>query len=201
VPQQLVTLSLDGEEADIDCRVQSVAGPVALLDRVGELDEEVRPRLNPGSMCMLAFTHQNAVVGLRGIATAASEDLSQLAFVVADGVQVEERRSVERVPLVTRTRIAAVDHEGVAESFTETFTADLSLGGVRVGLRPALGSGPRFRLELYFRGDSAPVACEADLARETPTHLGLRFTDVTPLDRVRIASVLAEHQRRAVRAP
>ncbi len=196
-PQQFVKLNLDGEDEDIDCQVRYVAGPVALLNCVSEVTPQIRSRMTPGSLCLMAFTHRGALVGLRGVATGASEDLSELAFVVADGVQVEERRNAGRVAFVTRARICALTSDGIAEPSTETFTADLSLGGARVGRRPGLGDGPRFRLELFFAGDPAPVRCEAQLARQTPTHLGLRCTDVQPLDRLRLAAILADYQLRS----
>ena len=197
VSRQVVTLNLDGDDEGIECQVRSVAGPVALLDRVSALAPETKKRLTPGSFCLMAFADRGALVGLRGVATAASEDLTELAFVVADGVQVEERRVAGRVPLVTRARICSVTDSGTSEPSTETFTADLSLGGALVGRRAGLGEGPRFRLELFFSGDRTPLVCEAQLARKTRAHLGLRFTDVEPIVRVRLAGLLAAHQLRS----
>lgn len=196
VPLQAVTITLDTEDEGIDCLVRSVSGPVALLHRKGEIPAEVTRKLAAGSSCLMAFTHAGALVGLRGIATTASEDLTELAFVVSDGVQVEERRVAERVSLITRIRIGAVTEEGSAEPAAETFTADVSLGGVRVERRPGLGAGPAFRLELFLRDEPSPIACGAQLARETPTHLGLKFTGMHPEQRSRLARVLAEHQLR-----
>jgi c-di-GMP-binding flagellar brake protein YcgR len=146
----------------------------------------------------MSFIHEGSLVGLRGVATTASEDMTELAFVVSDGVQVEERRVAERVELITRARIAAItDHEAGGESPTDTFTADISLGGVRIQHRPGLGAGPGFRVELFFAGDPTPIACEAQLARRTPTHLGLRFIDLPAAERSRLARILTEYQLRA----
>ena len=191
-----MTISLDTEDEGIDCRVRTVSGPVALLHRLSELQPQTGPKLTTGSSCLMSFTHEGSLVGLRGIATTASEDLTELAFVVSDGVQVEERRVAERVELITRARIAAVSSEGGSESATDTFTADVSLGGVRIQHRPGLGSGPGFRVELFFAGDSTPIACQAALARRTPTHLGLRFIDLPAGERSRLARILAEYQLR-----
>jgi PilZ domain len=197
VSGQAVTLDLDGSEQVLDCQVRSVAGPVALLGCVRALPPKIRPKLNPGSPCMMVFTHQGTLVGLKGIATTASDDLTELAFVVSDRVQVEERRTAERVALVTRAAVSEVSSDGTPGTSTETFTADLSLGGALIGRRPGLGPGPRFRLELFFAGDHAPLCCAAQLARQTPTHLGLKFTDIDPRDQVRLGRILAERQLRS----
>lgn len=186
-------MNLDTDDDGIDCHVLVVSGPVALLQRLSDVPADVRAKLVSGSSCMLAFTHEGALVGLRGIATAASEDLTQLAFVVSDGVQVEERRVAERIPLVTRAMVT----EASGDTMIETLTADVSLGGVRIERRPGLGAGPEFRLELCFSGDPAPVRCEAHLARATDTHLGLKLGDLPPDERARFARILADHQLRA----
>jgi PilZ domain len=185
-------ITLDTEKEGIECRVRSVAGAVALLHRLSQLAPEVEARLKTGSACFLSFTHEGAPVGLRGITTPASTDFSELAFVVSDGVQVEERRVAERVPLVTRARVLELHSDGSTGQGVETFTADVSLGGTRVQRRAELAEAGRFRVELFFRGDRTPVLCEAELARATPTHLGLKFTAVDPDDRVRLAGFLAE---------
>jgi len=194
-PRQGVTLSLDGDEEVIDGQVLSVSGPVALLDCVDAAPIHLRARLSPGSMCMMAFTHHGKLVGLRGVVTAASEDLNQLAFIVADGVQVEERRLAERIALVIPVRIRTVTGPGAVEPpSVETVTVDISLGGALVERREGARTGPRFRLELYLGDDPVPVSTGADLVRATATHLGLRFIDIPALDRIRLASFLAEHQ-------
>jgi len=195
VAGQPVMITLDAEDEGIECQVRSVAGAVALLHRVSELEPELEVRLRTGSPCFLSFTHEGSPVGLRGIATPASTDFSELAFVVSDGVQVEERRVAERVPLVTRARVSELRADGSPGDPVETFTADISLGGTRIQRRE-LEEAERFRVELYFRGDRAPVACEAELARATPTHLGLKFTEVAPEDRLRLAGIFADFQLR-----
>ena len=196
VSQQMVTLDLDGEDEGLDCRVRRVAGPVALLDCVGEVPSELRDKLTTGSFCLMGFTHRGGLVGLRGVATAASEDFGQLHFVVADGVQVQERRIAERVRLVTPARISAVSSDGTVEPAHETVTADISLGGALVARRPGLNSGPQFQLELRFGRGQAPVRCEARLARATPETFGLQFTAIDESEHIRLARIIAEHELR-----
>ncbi len=195
VPRQMVTLDLDGEEEGLDCLVRQVAGPVALLGCVGEVPEPLRPKLTTGSFCMMGFTHRGGLVGLRGVATTASEDFTELAFVVADGVQVEERRIAERVRLTAPARISVIGRDGATEPAYDTVTADISLGGTLVVRRPGLSTGPDFRLELMFGGHE-PVRCEARLARATGDCLGLVFTAIDEADHVRLARIIAAHQLR-----
>jgi PilZ domain len=76
----------------------------------------------------------------------------------------------------------------------ETLTADLSLGGALLERRQALGDGREWLIELFPSGPS-PIRCHAVLARETPTQLGVAFLDMSDSDRIRLAGILADHQR------
>jgi hypothetical protein len=78
-----------------------------------------------------------------------------------------------------------------------TVTSNLSMGGALLLKRPGLGDVSRWRVELFLPGDPEHVHCEAVLARETPTHLGVRLVNVQEADQVRIAGVLAGLQRAA----
>jgi hypothetical protein len=196
VPRQMVTLDLDGEDEGLDCQVRHVAGPVALLSCLGEVPEPLRPKLTTGTFCLMGFTHRGGLVGLRGVATTASEDFTDLAFVVADGVQVEERRIAERVRLTAPARISTLAGDGTTEAPLETVTADISLGGTLVARRPGIGAGPDFRLELLFGGGHEPVRCEARLVRATADCLGLAFIRIDESDHVRLARIIAAHQLR-----
>lgn len=186
---------VDWQAADsIDCRVQAVHGPVATLAPIGELSTELRERLASGSLCFLTFTHGHAPVALRG-ATLAVADSKLLEFVVIDGIQVAERRSAERTPLIAALRAAPVGADGKVGEWVSTVTSNLSMGGALILKRPGLCGGSRFKLELFLPGDPQHVHCEAVLARETATHLGVRMTGVSEADHLRIASVLAAQRR------
>jgi hypothetical protein len=71
------------------------------------------------------------------------------------------------------------------------------MGGALLLKRPGLGEVSKWRVEIFLPGASEHVHCEAVLARETPTHLGVRFVNVQEADHLRIASLLAGLQRRA----
>jgi c-di-GMP-binding flagellar brake protein YcgR len=200
VKNQVVRVDLDAKvdwEADcIECRVQSVQGPVATLIPHGDIAEEVQARLASGSLCFLTFEHGRAPVALRGVALKQA-DREELEFVVVDGIQVAERRSAERTPLVTAVKATPIQADGTPGQTVSTVTSNLSMGGALLLKRPGLGEVSKWRVEIFLPGASEHVHCEAVLARETPTHLGVRFVNVQEADHLRIASLLAGLQRRA----
>jgi PilZ domain len=199
VKNQMVRVDLDAKvdwEVDcIECRVQSIQGPVATLTPTVEIAGSVQNRLASGSLCFLTFEHNRAPVALRGVALA-SADSGDLEFVVVDGIQVAERRSAERTPLVTAVRATPMVADGTPGEAVGTVTSNLSMGGALLLKRPGLGTGPRWKIELFLPGDPEHVHCEAELARETPTHLGVRLVGMQEADQLRLAGVLAGLQRR-----
>jgi len=195
--QQLVKVDLDSEEERIDCRVMSVLGPAATLMPVNEIQPEVREQLEAGSPGYLSFTHHGALVALRGVVSSASASGAEVYFVVTDGVQLPQRRVAERVPLITHARLATLDSDGGADGPpTDTVTANLSSSGALIALRPGIGAGPRFAIQLFFGRERTAVRCEASLARRTATHIGVGFTRIEDADRVRLNEILAEYERR-----
>ena len=200
VKNQAVRVDLDAKvdwEVDsIECRVLSIQGPVATLSPVSQIAASVQGRLASGSLCFLTFEHNRAPVALRGVALALA-DSDDLEFVVVDGIQVAERRSAERTPLVTAVRATPVGHDGAPGEVVGTVTSNLSMGGALLLKRPGLGSGPRWKIELFLPGDPEHIHCDAELARETPTHLGVRLVNMPEGDQLRVASVLAGLQRRS----
>ena len=200
VKNQVVRIDLDAKvdwEVDtIECRVQSIQGPVATLTPARAVGPDVQSRLAAGSLCFLTFEHNRAPVALRGVALAVA-DSEDLEFVVVDGIQVAERRAAERTPLVTAVRAAPLNPDGTPGETIGTVTSNLSMGGALLLRRPGLGTGPRWKIELFLPGDPSHVHCEAELARETPTHLGVRLVNMQEADQLRVAGVLAGLQRRS----
>ena len=200
VKNQAVRVDLDAkvdwEVNCIECRVQSVQGPVATLVPETEIPTEVQTRLASGSLCFLTFEHGRAPVALRGVALKDAER-EELEFVVVDGIQVAERRSAERTPLVTAVKATPVLADGTSGPTVSTVTSNLSMGGALLLKRPGLGEVSKWQVEVFLPGVSEHVHCEAVLARETPTHVGVRFVNVQEADQLRVAGVLAGLQRGA----
>jgi hypothetical protein len=198
VKNQAVRVDLDAKvdwELDcIECRVESIHGPVATLAPLDEFAGAVKERLSSGSLCFLTFTHGRAPVALRGVALAVA-DSNNLEFVVIDGIQVAERRNAERTPLVTAVRAAPMQLDGTVGDRVATVTSNLSMGGALLLRRPGLGEGPRWQIELFLPGQSSNVQCDGVLARATPSHFGVKFINMEESDQLRLAGLLAGLQR------
>src|ERR1035441_1796281 len=188
--QQRVTVTLDGEEDGIACMVAWVKGPTATLVCPGEIGPDHRQKLTSGSLGFLLFQHQRAPIALRGRFSADAES-PILEFVVVDGVQVPERRITNRLSLVIPVRVNI--HQDSAAELIETTSADLSITGVLLERRPGLGDGPRWKIELVLPGNVPPICCDAVVARQTRTHIGVKFIEMDPADHVRLDDILEEH--------
>src|ERR1700744_6071768 len=98
VKNQTVRVDLDAKvdwEVDcIECRVQSIQGPVATLSPTREIAASVQTRLASGSLCFLTFEHNRAPVALRGVALAGA-DSRDFEVVRGGGIQVGEPGSGE----------------------------------------------------------------------------------------------------------
>jgi PilZ domain len=191
--QQEVEIHLDGEdEVVFDCRVMGVEGSVATLASDNGGPGSVLGSSVPAVPGYLVFDHAGGRVALKGIATASTTDGPELLFVVIDGVQLPERRSAARV----RVNAVARLFEGgsaQADEYFETPVADLSVSGMRVERRPSLDSATRLRLELYFGSAQTPIRCEAEVARRTPTHVGMKFVDLQEADRALLEAIVRAH--------
>lgn len=187
--QQRVEIHVEGGDQPIVCRVASVEGSVATLAGVGPIAAELLESFTPAGLGYLVFEHRGTMTALKGIATASANEGPELAFVVTDGVQLPERRSNGRVQLSVPAKLSrsGVDPDGV---YIETATADVSTTGVLVERRVGLDEDAEFTLELLLEPNAAPIRCGALVARRTPTHVGMRFTDMQDADRARLAGLL-----------
>ena len=137
------------------------------------------------------------MVALRGVASVAYKAGSELDFVVIDGVQLPDRRTAERVPLTVFARLSHLDSDGNVQAPTDTVTSNVSVSGALLERRGEVDERSRLRIEMFFAGEPAPVCREAVFARQTDTHVGVKFTDTQEADRVRLAGILFRHQRRS----
>lgn len=188
--QQIVEIHLETDDPAITCRVASVTGAVATLIR----QDPAAEKLPPAATGHLVFEHQGTLVALRGIAASLSEDEPKIEFVVIDNVVLPERRAAERIPVAAMVRLSSAGSE---ETAFETVTADVSITGALVERRPGLPA-EELGLELRFGGGVAPITCRAQQVRETPTHVGIKFVDMPPADRARLAGIIFRHQRAAL---
>lgn len=190
---QAVEIHLDGaDEVILDCRVLGVEGSVATLASVVAGPGELLGSSVPAVPGYLVFDHIGGKVALKGIATASTTQGPELLFVVIDGVQLPERRSAARVQVAAVARMFTLHSTGEGEHF-ETPLADLSVSGMRVEQHASLGGAARYRLELYIGGAQTPLSCAAEVARRTPTHVGLKFIDLQEGDRALLDAIVRAH--------
>ena len=191
--QQLVEIHLDGEdEIVIPCRVTRVEGSVATLESP-EGDPLLPGNTAPALPGYLVFEHAGRQVALKGIAAPDANQPAELLFVVIDGVQLPERRSAERIEIDAIARLFLTSPGGDRE-YIETPLADLSISGMRVERHPGLDVETRCRLELYIGERPTPIRCDAEIARRTPTHVGMKFVDLADADRVLLAAIVASRR-------
>jgi hypothetical protein len=197
-PRESVTINLDGASAKIECFVRSVEGPIAGLRHLGELDPELRELLSPGSLCYMTFADRGVPVAVRGVATVNCAEGFDLAFLDLDAAELPERRKDVRVDLATRASLCVLNSDGSPQAVpTETVTTDISMGGALVGFSTPLELGARVRVDLHFTLFPTPIRCFAVVVRQTRTHVGVRFSEMPESDRVRLAGIIAEQERRA----
>lgn len=190
---QEVEIHLDGaDEAILGCRVLGVEGSVATLASIDAGPGTPLGSSVPAVPGYLVFDHSGGKVALKGIATASTSEGPEVLFVVVDGVQLPERRSAARVRVGAVARLFALGSPEGHESF-DTPLADLSVSGMRVERHPGLDGSTRYRLELYIGDAQTPIRCGAEVARRTPTHVGLKFVDLQEGDRALLDGIVRAH--------
>jgi PilZ domain len=196
--QQIVEVHLETDDAPITCRVAAVTGTVATLTR----DDHPAAPLPPATTGHLVFEHQGSLVALRGIVASLSAEEPKIEFVVIDNIVLPERRAAERIHVAAAVRMWTPGQESDASAAIATVTSDVSITGALIERRPGLGTQV-LTMELRFEPDGALVTCQGQPVRETPSHLGVKFVDMPPADRARLAGIIFRHQRAAMkpRAP
>jgi PilZ domain len=191
--QQEVEIHLDGEdEIVLGCRVLGVEGSVATLQGIDAEPGTLLGSSVPAVHGYMMFDHAGGKVALKGIATTSTSEGPELLFVVVDGVQLPERRSAARVRVNAVARMFPPDSPQEAWYF-ETRLADLSVSGMLVERHPSLAAATGYRVELYFGAAQTPIRCGGEVARTTPTHVGLKFVDLEEADRALLDAIVRAH--------
>lgn len=174
-----------GEHGSSPCRITGFAGPTVVLD-IGNaaLDLSTMPA---GLTAYLLLDDGGHMQALR----------AELQPSQAPGTAVlrltdrfsGQRRLFSRAPLSLRAQVSSP-----GASPWDTFTRDVSAGGVALDRRPAWDGSPRLEIVLALE-DGSSVEAEADVLRASPDRLGLGFTRIAPADRARLAELaLAFHR-------
>jgi hypothetical protein len=195
VRDQEVALSVG--DVTVDCTVGELHGGEVALVPLDEREGRLLPAASAGAS--LVFTDGGRLVMLRGaMYRATCEDDIRFAGKTrgaAPTASAEQRRKAARLPITLPATISQLDESG--EPFGEErqlITKDISIGGFAVGT--GVGSFPvgtlvRFDLVLT---SGAMIGGTARVVRAASEMSGLRFEQLAPADRVKLAGFLAGQQ-------
>jgi hypothetical protein len=188
----------------VDCKVGELLGGEVALVPLGESETGSLPAASAGAS--LVFTHGGRLVMLRGAMYRATSDddirFAEKTVRAAAAASAEQRRKAARLPITLPATIVQLDAAG--EAFGEErqlITKDLSIGGFAVGT--GVGSFPVGAVVHFdiILTSGAIVGGTARVVRAAHEMSGLRFEQLAPAERVRLAGFLASQQNnRAARA-
>jgi c-di-GMP-binding flagellar brake protein YcgR len=192
---QEVALSVG--DATIDCRVDSLPGGQAALAPLHAGESSLLPAASAGAS--IVFEHDGRLVMLRGAmyrATSADDlRFAETTTRSAGAVVGEQRRKAARLAITLPATIRQLDDEGAPfGEERQLITRDLSIGGFAVGTGVGafpVGALVRFALVLT---NGTLIDGTARVVRAAIEMSGLRFEQLEPSDRVRLAGFLAGRQ-------
>jgi hypothetical protein len=195
VRDQEVALSVG--DVTVDCTVGELHGGEVALVPLDEREGRLLPAASAGAS--LVFTDGGRLVMLRGaMYRATCEDDIRFAGKTrgtAPTASAEQRRKAARLPITLPATISQLDESG--EPFGEErqlITKDISIGGFAVGT--GVGSfpvGTHVRFDLVLTS-GAMIGGTARVVRAASEMSGLRFEQLAPADRVKLAGFLASQQ-------
>jgi hypothetical protein len=167
-----------------DCRIAGFAGSDVYLDVRDGLLQDARAR--PAYLLLEDGDQLRAVRGR----VEAGRTSGTAVLRVTDAFS-GQRRLFSRAPLAVRTHVRSIATGG---SEWDTFTRDISAGGVALARRPEWDGAMTCELTLA-PAEGVGVVVQADVVRIEEHALGLRFTGIEPSDRVLMAELaLAFHR-------
>jgi hypothetical protein len=202
VADQEVSLSVG--DVTVDCRIgERLGGEVGLVP-LDESESRMLPAASAGAS--LVFTHGGRLVMLRGaMYRATTQDdirFAEKAIRPAPTASAEQRRKAARLPITLPATIVQLDEAGVAfGEERQLITRDISIGGFAVGTGIgglSVGATVHFDLVLTRGG---MIGGTARVVRAASEMCGLRFEQLAPADRVKLAGFLATQQTNRVARP
>jgi hypothetical protein len=195
VADEVVGLSVG--DTTVDCRVASVTGGEAALVPLRPGDATLLPAAS--SSATLVFTHRGGLVMLRGAMYRAG-DAADLRFGEssrpASAGAAEQRRRAARIDIGLLASVTVLRDDGTPAGDERQFlTRDMSLGGLALNTGHATlsnGSLVRFTVTLP---DLSQIGGTARVVRAVTGMCGVKFEEVAPADRVRLAGFLVSAQR------
>lgn len=192
VPGQKLTLDARGLGRRAATVESVAAGEVMLV----MLSDEPLPRALDGVEASIEFPGRSGLYRATGVLGVAGRGFTR--FRLTGGLERLQRREWARAEAVRPARIEPV---GRPEDAIETWTLDLSAGGVRLAGPKGLNLGDRIILRVRLDDQhEIVIAATAEVARETEDgHVGVRIEEIDEVDRERIVRFVFEQQRQALR--
>ena len=195
VTDQDVALSVG--DVTVDCKVGELLGGEVALVPLDEGQSRTLPVASAGAS--LVFSHGGRLVMLRGaMYRATGEDdirFAEKTLRSAPTASAEQRRKAARLPITLPATIAQLDEAG--EPFGEErqlITKDISIGGFAVGTGVGgFSPGAHVQFELILTSGEM-LSGTAVVVRAASEMSGLRFDNLAPADRVKLAGFLAGRQ-------
>jgi hypothetical protein len=172
-----------------DCRIAGFAGNDVFLDvRAGLLDGiQTRPGY-------LLLDDSGTLRATRG-SVSAGRSPGTAVLRVTDRF-TGQRRLFSRAPLAVRTHVRGL---GGAAAEWDTFTRDISAGGVAIARRAEWDGAMSCELTLA-PAEAVELVVQAEVRRVEADALGLRFTEVAPSARALLAELALAYHRTALSA-
>jgi hypothetical protein len=190
-PSQLVEgalVSLDvGREAEpMLCRIVAFGGDDVVLTPNAEPDQDQRLALMRGDESYLLLDAGNDLRALRCKPSKPTE-AGDIVAEITDHFRLGQRRMFSRADLVLPATVAPLDDAGApAAEAWQTFTRDVSAGGVRLARQSGYVAATRHAVVIQLPAGEPPVETVVEIRRETPGDLGMRFLAISPDDRMRL---------------
>jgi hypothetical protein len=202
ITDQDVALSVG--DVTVDCRIgELLGGEVALVPHdAGE--GRLLPAASAGAA--LVFSDGGRLVMLRGaMYRATSHDDIRFAEKTsrsAPTASAEQRRKAARLPITLPVTINLLDDTGMPSGEErQLITRDISIGGFAVGTAVGgLSAGAVVHFDLVLTS-GAMIGGTARVVRAASEMSGLRFEQLAPLDRVKLAGFLASQQTNRAARP
>jgi hypothetical protein len=204
VADQVVGLSVG--DATVDCTVGEVSGGEAALVPLRAVEARQLPPAS--STAELVFTHRGGLVMLRGRMYRAG-DGAEIRFggstrpaAAGNGGGAEQRRRAARVDIALLASVTSLDDAGAPVGDERQFlTRDMSLGGLALKTgHVTMRSGSLVRFVVTLP-DLSQIGGTGRVVRAINGMCGVKFEDVAPPDRVKLASFLVSQQRPRGAAP
>src|SRR3954449_3007717 len=189
-------VALSVGDATVDCRVAALHGGEAALEPLEAGECRRLPAASAGAS--LVFSHEGRLVMLRGAMYRATGEhdlrFAEKSVASAKAVSAEQRRKAARLDITLPATLRQLDADGTPGEERQLITRDLSIGGFAVGTGFAgLPVGARVSFELVLTS-GAILAGTARVVRSAGEMAGLRFEQLPPADRVKLAGFLASQQ-------